>query len=171
MMLCPAEEEGGVWGSVPQHDHVQSASLQPCIWNLATPDIDVYVDIEVYDIDVLFDIEHINVDIGMTVFDIVYTKRTSISTKRRYRSFKLQYRDLISKQFDIVPLVLRYRYRSYSISKLTLLHIGSYIEDTRYRSLTTSISKLFYLIYRSRYRSCSISNLFLRYRSSSISKV
>ena len=30
MMLCPAEEEGEVWGSVPQHDHVQSASLQPC---------------------------------------------------------------------------------------------------------------------------------------------
>ena len=50
------------------------------IWNLATPDIDVYVDIEDHDIDVLFDIEYSNLDIDVTVFDIVVTKKTSIST-------------------------------------------------------------------------------------------
>ncbi len=55
------------------------------IWNLATPDIDVYVDIKDHDIDVFFDIEYSNFDIDVTVFDIVVTKKTSISTKRRYR--------------------------------------------------------------------------------------
>ncbi len=55
------------------------------IWtrNLATPDdIDVYVDIEDHDIDVCFDIEYSNFDIDVTVFDIVVTKKTSISTFR-----------------------------------------------------------------------------------------
>ena len=50
------------------------------IWNLATPDIDVYVDIEDHDIDVFVDIEYSNLDIDVTVFDIVVTKKTSIST-------------------------------------------------------------------------------------------
>jgi hypothetical protein len=45
------------------------------IWNLATPDIDVYVDIEDHNIDVYFDIEYSNLDIDVTVFDIVVTKK------------------------------------------------------------------------------------------------
>ncbi len=52
------------------------------IWNLATPDIEVYVDIEDHDIDVFVDIEYSNLDIDVTVFDIagVVTKKTSIFT-------------------------------------------------------------------------------------------
>jgi hypothetical protein len=46
----------------------------------------------------------------------VVTKKTSISTKRRYRRLKLRYRVLKSKQFDIVVWVLRYQYKCYSIS-------------------------------------------------------
>jgi hypothetical protein len=45
------------------------------IWNLATPDIDVYVEIEDHDIDVFFDIEYSNLDIEETIFDIVVTKK------------------------------------------------------------------------------------------------
>ncbi len=76
------------------------------IWNLATPNIDVYVDIEDYDIDVFFDIEYSILDIDVTVFDIVVTKKTSILTKRRYRLLELRYRVLKSKHFDIVVWVL-----------------------------------------------------------------
>ncbi len=99
-------------------------------WNLATPDIDVYyVDIEDHNIDVFFDIEYSNLDIDviMIVFDIVVTKKTSISTKRRYRCLELQYRVLKSKHFDIVLVVwvLWYQYRCYSILQVTLLRIGS----------------------------------------------
>ncbi len=43
----------------------------------------IFFDIEDYDIDVFFDIEYSNLDIDVTVFDIVVTKNTSISTKRR----------------------------------------------------------------------------------------
>ncbi len=50
----------------------------PSIWNLATPDIDVYVDIKDYDIDVFLDIEYNNLDIDVTVFDIVVTKKKQI---------------------------------------------------------------------------------------------
>ncbi len=114
------------------------------IWNLATvnPNIDVYVDIEDYDIDVYVDIEYSNLDIDATRIRYRGYQKTSISTKLRYRRLELRYRVLKSKHFDIVVWVLRYQYRCYSISKVTLLHIGSYIEDTRYRSLETSISKI-----------------------------
>jgi hypothetical protein len=47
----------------------------------------------------------------------VLTKKTSISTKRRYRRLQLRYRVLKSKHSDIVVWVLRYRYKCYSISK------------------------------------------------------
>ncbi len=95
--------------------------------DLATPDIDVYVDIEDYDIEVFYDdIEYNSFDIDVTIFDIVVstavTKKTSesimISTKRRYRRLELRYRVLKSKRFDIVVWVLRYQYRCYSISHL-----------------------------------------------------
>jgi hypothetical protein len=66
--------------------HVHTSTVLPVnlnIWNLATPDIDVYVDICDYDIEVFFDIEYSNlrVDIDVTMFDIVtvVTKKTSIS--------------------------------------------------------------------------------------------
>ncbi len=75
------------------------------IWtrDLATPDIgDVYVDIEDHDIDVFFDIEYSNLDIDVTVFDIVVTKKTSISTKRRYRRLELRYRVLKSLRYRSV---------------------------------------------------------------------
>jgi hypothetical protein len=87
------------------------------IWNLATPDIEVYVDIEDHDIDVFVDIEYSNLDIDVTVFDIVVTKKTSISKKRRYRRLELRYRVLKLKHFDIILWVIRYRYKCYSISK------------------------------------------------------
>ncbi len=48
--------------------------------NLATPDINVYVDIEDHNIDDFFDIEYSNLDIDVSVFDIVVTKKTSILT-------------------------------------------------------------------------------------------
>ncbi len=49
--------------------------LETYIWNLATPDIDVYVDIEYHDIDFCFDIEYRNFDIDVTVFNIVVKKK------------------------------------------------------------------------------------------------
>ncbi len=80
------EKGGGVYSKGGVH------MRKGFIWNLATPDIDVYVDIEDHDIDVFVDIEYSNLDIDVTVFDIVVTKKTSISTKRRYRRLDLRYR-------------------------------------------------------------------------------
>ncbi len=58
------------------------AALVVTSWNLATPDINVYVDIEDHNINLFFDIEYSKFDIDVTVFDIVVTKKTLIPTKR-----------------------------------------------------------------------------------------
>jgi hypothetical protein len=99
------------------HDaHSQAVQVRSfeSIWNLATPHIDVYVDIEDYHIEAFFDIEYSNLDIDVTIFDIVVTKKTSISTKRQYR-------------------------RNVNIDVWTSIS-GSEIEALRYRSVGTSIS-------------------------------
>ncbi len=63
------------------------------IWNLATPDIDVYVDIEDHDIDVFVDIEYSNL----------------VSYTENYRDLQQNYRDVQesyrTRDFEVLSLL------------------------------------------------------------------
>ncbi len=129
--------------------------LGATIWNLATPYIEGFFDIKAFDIEGCFDIEYTTFDIELVAryrswqktFDI---KETLISKVRPSTSGS--YIEVLRYWIGL----LRYRYTRYSISKFILVHIGPYIEDTRYWSSRPSILKFLWWIYRTRYHRLSI---------------
>ncbi len=140
------------------------------IWNLATPDIEGFFDIEAFNIEGCFNIEYTTFDIELLASiskltknllyqrqKTFYIKDTSISKVRPSIS---KVRPSISGSYiEVLQYwigLLRYQYTRYSISKFTLVHIGPYIKDTRYQSSWLSISKFLWWIYRTRYRRLSI---------------